>query len=261
MLDKFLAKKKNTADIGTGKRLYAIGDIHGCAAELDALLEKIDEDNDSADLSSSVFADDAESKTPVAPQLVFLGDYVDRGPDSKGVLDRLISIKKERPGSIFLKGNHEAIMLDFLNDPEDMLHWLEWGGQETLASYGVINALSRPGEELAAELCEKMPTSQLPFLNALSLTHSQGDYLFVHAGIRPGVAIDDQQEEDLLWIRSRFHKASVDERPDCVVVHGHQPMKKPLDAGWRIAVDTGACWTGQLTAVALEGVTRRFIST
>lgn len=261
MLDKFLAKKKKTSDIGDGKRIYAIGDIHGCAAELDTLIDKIAADGDSTDLASSVFSDGADDQAPKPQQLIFLGDYVDRGPDSKGVIDRLIALKKARPESIFLKGNHEAIMLDFLNDPEDMLHWLEWGGEETLASYGVTKALSRPGEDLAAELSEKMPASHLPFLKSLSLTHAQGDYLFVHAGIRPGVAIADQQEEDLLWIRGRFHKASVDERPDCVVVHGHQPMKKPLDAGWRIAIDTGACWTGQLTAVALEGVTRRFIST
>ncbi len=261
MLDKFFTEKKNAPDIGDGKRIYAIGDIHGCLAELDALLDRIAADGDSADLENSVSPNDAGDQAAVAPQLIFLGDYVDRGPDSKGVIDRLIALKKARPESVFLKGNHEAIMLDFLNDPEDMLHWLEWGGEETLASYGVTEALSRPSEELAAELSEKMPATHLPFLKSLTLTHRQGDYLFVHAGIRPGIAIDDQQEEDLLWIRGRFHKARVDERPDYVVVHGHQPMKKPLDAGWRIAVDTGACWTGQLTAVALEGVTRRFIST
>ena len=261
MLDKFRTKKKKASDIGDGKRIYAIGDIHGCAAELDTLLDKIAADGDSADLASSVFSDGADGHAPKPQQLIFLGDYVDRGPDSKGVIDRLITLKNARPESIFLKGNHEAIMMDFLNDPEDMLHWLEWGGEETLASYGVTCAVSRPAEELAAELTEKMPSSHLPFLKSLSLTHQKGDYLFVHAGVRPGVAIADQQEEDLLWIRGRFHKASANERPDCVVVHGHQPMKKPLDAGWRIAVDTGACWTGQLTAVALEGVTRRFIST
>ena len=261
MLDNFLAKKKSTAALGEGKRVYAIGDIHGCAAELDALLDKIAADGDSADLANDVFSDDAQDQLHATPQLVFLGDYVDRGPDSKGVIDRLIGLKKARPESIFLKGNHEAIMLDFLNDPEDMLHWLEWGGEETLSSYGVTCAASRPAEELAAELTEKMPSSHLPFLKSLVLTHQEGDYLFVHAGVRPGVALADQQEEDLLWIRSRFHKTNADERPDFVVVHGHQPMKKPLDAGWRIAVDTGACWTGQLTAVALEGLTRRFIST
>ncbi len=261
MLKKFFAKNKNTAAIGDGKRVYAIGDVHGCLTELDALLDKIAADGGSAGLAKSVFSDAAGDQVKAIPQLVFLGDYVDRGPDSKGVLDRLIAVKKARPETIFLKGNHEAIILDFLSDPEDMLHWLEWGGEQTLASYGVTKALSAPAEDLATELREKMPASHLSFLKALTLKHQQGDYLFVHAGVRPGVAIDDQQEEDLLWIRGRFHKASANERPDCVVVHGHQPMKKPLDAGWRIAVDTGACWTGKLTAVALEGSSRRFITT
>ena len=259
MLDKFLAKKKNAAAIGNGRRIYAIGDIHGCAAELDTLLDMIAADIESADLANNTFSDGAETK--ITSQLVFLGDYVDRGPDSKGVLDRLVKLKKDQPDTVFLKGNHEAIMLDFLSDPEDMTHWLEWGGEETLASYGVNNASSRPAEELAAALTENMPATHLPFLKSLSIKHAQGDFLFVHAGIRPGVAIADQNEEDMLWIRSLFHKTPVKERPDCVVVHGHQPMKKPLDAGWRIAVDTGACWSGALTAVAIEGVNRRFIST
>ncbi len=245
MLDKIFAKsRKNTASTG-GKRVYAIGDIHGCAAELETLLDLI--------------ASDAGD--PSKAQLILLGDYVDRGPDSKGVIDRLVALKKAHPATVFLKGNHESAMLDFLSDPEDMLHWLDWGGEETLESYGVSSILGRPSEDLAAELVEKMPPAHLPFLNSLALMHREGDYLFVHAGVRPGVAIDDQDEEDLLWIRKRFHNAAPDERPDCVVVHGHQPLKNPLDAGWRIAVDTGACWTGKLTAVALEDERRRFIST
>ena len=106
-----------------------------------------------------------------------------------------------------------------------------------------------------------MPKSHASFIKDLPLTHIEGDYLFVHAGLRPGVALEDQDEEDLLWIRKRFHKASAKERPAHVVVHGHHPHDKPLDAGWRIAVDTGACWTGRLTAVVLEEKSRRFLST
>ncbi len=245
MLGKFLKGKEKSAMTPDGKRIYAIGDIHGCAEELDMLLDMIAED----------------AGDPSNAELVFLGDYVDRGPDSKGVLDRLIMLQKKRAESVFLKGNHEAIMLDFLSDPEDMYHWLDWGGEETLQSYGISQILGRPPEELAAELKTKMPAAHKSFLNSLSLTHAQGDYLFVHAGVRPGVDLADQQEEDLLWIRKRFHNASPKERPDFVVVHGHQPMKRPLDAGWRIAVDTGACWSGQLTAVVLEGKDRRFLST
>jgi diadenosine tetraphosphatase ApaH/serine/threonine PP2A family protein phosphatase len=260
MLGKFFNKGGNAA-APAGKRIYAIGDVHGCLNELDALLERILEDIEGANLMKSAFNNDHQNPAPSKPMLIFLGDYVDRGPDSKGVLDQLIRLKSGRPETVFLKGNHEALLLDFLSDPEMMQHWLEWGGEETLESYGVKNVLGRSGEDLAAELSEKMPAAHLSFLQSLALTHIEGDYFFVHAGVRPGVNLDDQQEEDLLWIRKKFHSAAASERPDKVIVHGHQPMKKPLDAGWRIAVDTGACWTGKLTAVALEDRSRRFIST
>ncbi|MEO1251395.1 MAG: metallophosphoesterase family protein [Pseudomonadota bacterium] len=237
-------KSKNGAAAPDGKRFYAIGDIHGAADALDRLIDRID----------------AEKAGDVTKELVFLGDYVDRGPDSKGVIERLIAIGAEFPGSVFLKGNHEAVMLDFLNDPEEMLEWLEWGGDETLRSYGVSGALTKSGEDLSAELASAMPKAHLDFLNNLSLTHQAGDYLFVHAGVRPGVALKDQSEDDLLWIRKRFHDANAKDRPDFTVVHGHHPMKKPVDVGWRIGVDTGACWSGVLTAAVLEGKTRRFIA-
>lgn len=243
MLKKRSAKGKNAA-APAGKRIYAIGDIHGCREELDDLLALI-----------------AEEESDAGRQLVFLGDYVDRGPDSRGVLDRLIELKRDEPDAVFLKGNHEAVMLDFLDDPDESYHWLDWGGQETLESYGVTPVLGRESADLAKDLQSKMPKAHISFLKALPLTHIEGDYLFVHAGLRPGVALEDQDEEDLLWIRKRFHKASANERPDKVVVHGHHPHDKPLDAGWRIAVDTGACWTGRLTAVVLEGKSRRFLST
>jgi len=254
MLEK-LFKKNKTAVAPVGKRLYAIGDIHGCLEELGALLESIEKD-----IAGVSNKDEKSQETPM-PMLVFLGDYVDRGPDSKGVLDRLIALKNERPGTVFLKGNHEALMLDFLSDPDAMPHWLEWGGEETLESYGINKVLGISSEDLAAELSEKMPAEHLSFLQSLALTHSEGDYFFVHAGVRPGVELTDQKEEDLLWIRKKFHNTPASLRPDKVIVHGHQPMKKPLDAGWRIAIDTGACWGGGLTAVVLENRLRRFIST
>ncbi len=240
-----LLKKTDKSAAPDGKKLYAIGDVHGCADLVDILIEKIAEDAGGLD----------------AAQLIFLGDYIDRGPDSKGVIDRMIAIQKSQPQSIFLKGNHEALLLDFLSDPEDMFHWLEWGGEETLLSYGISDIIRRPSEELAAELSEKMPKAHQTFLRNLDLIQIEGDYLFVHAGVRPGVDLDDQQEEDLLWIRRRFQNATRAERPPYIVVHGHQPLKNPLDKGWRIDVDTGACWSGKLTAVALEGATRKFIST
>ena len=260
MFDKIFAKKEPAAVIPDGLMVYAIGDIHGCTAELDTLLEKIDADCESANLAEAVFAD-GEKTPPGKAKIVFLGDYVDRGPDSKGVIDRLIALKAARPNSVFLKGNHEASMLHFMKDPEDMMHWLDWGGAETLQSYGVGDIDQKEPRDIAAELMKALPEDHLGFLNSLSLTHQEGDYLFVHAGLRPGIALAEQREEDLLWIRGRFHKTAPKDRPEFVVVHGHHPIKKPQDEGWRIAVDTGACWTGMLTAVALSGTSRRFITT
>ncbi len=238
-------KSGKRAKAPDGRRLYAIGDIHGAADALDRLLEKIDKD--AGGLHEA--------------QLIFLGDYVDRGPDSKRVIERLASLKKELADVVFLKGNHEAVMLDFLSDPEEAIEWLEWGGDQTLRSYGVAGALTKAGEDLSRALADALPKAHLDFLNGLSLMHRAGDYLFVHAGLRPGVAVEDQDEEDLLWIRKKFHDAPASKRPDVTVVHGHHPTKKPVDAGWRIGVDTGACWSGVLTAVCLYGEKRKFIST
>ncbi|NWG70315.1 MAG: serine/threonine protein phosphatase [Parvularculaceae bacterium] len=227
-----------------GMRIYAIGDIHGCASLLDQLLARIAAE---------------EAADNVTAQLVFLGDYIDRGPDTRGVIERLLAVKADRPATVFLKGNHEDVFLAFLEDPAANADWLEWGGEELLASYGV-RTTGAP-QDIVRRLNENMPASHLEFLRSLELTRVIGDYLFVHAGIRPGVALDQQETRDLLWIRGEFHRAPEGLRPDKVVVHGHQPVKKAIDAGWRIGVDTGACFTGKLTAVALDGAARRFIST
>lgn len=242
MLEKLINRKSTEAHAPEGKRIYAIGDIHGRADLLSAMLDAITED--CGDISKA--------------QLIFLGDYVDRGEDSRGVIDQLIKLSQSKTDTVFLKGNHEASMLDFLKDPEDLPHWLNWGGLETAESYGVDTAL--PNELLANELRKNMPAEHLKFLKSLSLNHQEGDYLFVHAGIRPGAPLEEQTEEDMLWIRSRFHNAPVSDRPDFVVVHGHTPEEKPQDAGWRINVDTGACYGGPLTAVVLEGKERWFLS-
>lgn len=242
MLKSLVSRKSEEASVPEGKRIYAIGDIHGRADLLDAMLDAIAAD--CGDISKA--------------QLVFLGDYVDRGEDSRTVIDRLIELSKSKTDTVFLKGNHEASMLDFLSNPEDLPHWLNWGGLETAESYGVDAAL--PNDLLAGELQKNIPPEHLKFLKSLSLTHKEGDYLFVHAGIRPGSPLEEQTEEDMLWIRSRFHNASVSDRPDFVVVHGHTPEDKPVDAGWRINVDTGACYGGALTAVVLEGAERWFLS-
>ncbi|NNL87785.1 MAG: serine/threonine protein phosphatase [Marinicaulis sp.] len=245
MIKKLFTRNQPQAHAPEGERLYAIGDIHGCISELNALLKLIEKDANS----------DLETR------IIFLGDYVDRGPDSNAVIQRLIEFGEENENAVFLKGNHEAAMLDFLYDPEDMIQWLDWGGEETLKSYGIGSVLGRTREDISDEVAEKIPEDHIAFLENLDLTYFAGDYLFVHAGVRPGVALKDQQEEDLLWIRKPFQNASADERPEQTVVHGHQPIKAPRDAGWRINVDTGACWSGMLSAVVLEGDERRFITT
>ncbi len=247
MIDRLLRKSGSnwpeTAAVPDGKRIYAIGDVHGRADMLDELLYDIEKDAGSLD----------------AAQLIFLGDYVDRGDDSRGVIERLIKIQSEHEDAVFLKGNHEELLLDFLEEPEDLGHWLDWGGEETLESYG-ISTVGQPKPTLAEQWFALAPKSHFDFLTSLKIRHIEGDFLFVHAGLRPGASLDDQTDADMLWIRKRFHNASADERPDYVVVHGHTPTNKPVDAGWRIGVDTGAVYGGLLTAVVLEGTTRRFLS-
>jgi serine/threonine protein phosphatase 1 len=244
MIGKLFGGGTPTSAAPAGERLYAIGDIHGCAGLLQLLLSRI-----------------AADSAPGDYRLIFLGDYVDRGPDSMAVIDRLIRLKRERPETVFLRGNHEQAMLDFLDDPGRNDGWLHWGGDKTLESYGVVDIWKKRARDLARELSAHLPAPHRAFLSSLDLWRVFGDYAFVHAGFRPGVPLDQQTEQDCLWIRADFHNAASDKRPDKVVVHGHHPVKKPLDAGWRIDVDTGAVWSDALTAVVLEGTTRRFIST
>lgn len=244
MLGKLFGGKGPVAAAPDGERIYAIGDVHGCNSLLDALL-------------TLIRADAADAKS----RLIFLGDYVDRGPDSKGVIDRLVALKAVTPDAVFLKGNHEQAMLDFLDRPDLNEEWLHWGGDKTMESYGVSDIWTRHPEALAEDLATRLPTAHREFLNSLELWRVFRDYAFVHAGFRPGVALPDQKLEDCLWIRGEFHDAETDKRPREVVVHGHHPVKKPLDAGWRIDVDTGAVWSDALTAVVLERTTRRFLST
>ncbi len=244
MLGKLFAGKTRAAAVPDGERLYAVGDIHGCDGLLEELLTLIEQDSAGANR-----------------RLIFLGDYVDRGAGSKAVIDRLLAVKANQPDAVFLKGNHEQAMLDFMKDPDRNEEWLHWGGDKTLESYGVRDIWKKDPGRLAAELNERLPRKHSEFLAALELWMVAGDYAFVHAGFKPGVALADQKEQDCLWIRGEFHNADSDMRPEQVVVHGHHPVRKPLDAGWRIDIDTGAVWSDALTAVVLEGTSRRFIST
>jgi len=199
--------------------------------------------------------------------LIFLGDYVDRGPDSKGVVDRLIQGFSPPYTPVFLKGNHEALLLSFLNDPAAGLNWLRNGGDAALLSYGVeleaIQLAFWRGPKGLAEAVRQfravLPANHLHFYEGLKLFCRLGDYFFAHAGIRPNVPLDEQSEDDLLWIRADFLNSTEDF--GAVVVHGHTPTREPKELRNRIALDTFAVRTGKLTAAGFEGSRRWFLST
>jgi serine/threonine protein phosphatase 1 len=232
-----------------GIRVYAIGDIHGRRDLLDSLLRRIEKD--------------AASRRPVDREIIiFIGDYIDRGPQSREVIDRLLEPMPRAMEPVFLLGNHERILLDTLRNAEMLSLWLPNGGQATLRSYGIdlLNMASRPASSAAVSWLEQaIPESHRAFLNGLQLYKEIGDYLFVHAGLRPGVPLADQSNHDLLWIRADF----LDHDGDFgrVVVHGHTATFEPDVRANRIGIDTGAVKTGRLTALNLEGRERRFLST
>jgi len=229
-----------------GMRVYAVGDIHGCLSELDSLLATILND------AVGYYGE---------RQLVFLGDYVDRGPDSKGVLNRLLA-PAEGFNAHYILGNHDQTLLDFLENPSLFRDWRDFGGRETLMSYGVTpprfdneEAYSQARDKLRSA----MPQSHLDFLRSLQYSVTIGSYHFVHAGVRPGVPLDRQVPEDLLWIRDEFLLSNTDHGK--TIVHGHTPMEEPVKLPNRISVDTGVYATGKLTAAVLEGAECRFLST
>jgi len=227
-------------------RLYVIGDIHGRADLLDSVIERI-----RLDLAARPTSD---------ALTVTLGDYVDRGPDSRRVLDRL-SRNPFPTDYLALKGNHEELMTAFLDDPSIADHWRRCGGLETLHSYGVpVNFLMRGRDyEIAAEAFRQaLPVSHRGFLASLRMSLTIGRYFLCHAGIRPGVPLQRQSEEDLLWIREPFLESTADFGK--IVVHGHTPAEQPEVLPNRINLDTGAYMTGRLTCAALEGERVRFLS-
>lgn len=237
------ASKAKTASTG-GRVVYAVGDVHGRLDLLDDLLD-------------AVAADFAGLGRQDRPVLVFVGDYIDRGADSAGVIDRVEALKAVSGGASgfevrALMGNHEQTLLQFLDDPEGGPVWAEFGGGETLASYGVARPAGRDPEAWRAaqeQFQRNLPSRHLAFLRQLELSALYGDYLFVHAGVRPGRALAEQDPQDLLWIRGDFlhqpHGLGL------VVVHGHTPDEEPFVGPHRINVDTGAYATGVLTAVRL----------
>ena len=234
------------AKIDAGLRIYAIGDIHGCLIELQGLLEIID-----ADLA----------RYPVDHhRLIFLGDYVDRGPASRQVLELLIDLNKSSRDSIILKGNHEDWLTGFLKDPElTGTGYMRWGGIQTLASYGVEVEPGASFTDTARQARKQIPRAHWAFMRRLPLSHCEGDYLFVHAGIRPGISLEDQMEHDLIWIRDDFlsHGGLFDK----VIVHGHTPVEEPEVCNNRINLDTRCFDSGVLTALVLEGSGFRLLNT
>lgn len=233
-----------------GLRVYAIGDIHGRSDLLRELLSTIEADRAAHFVKRSLF--------------VFLGDYIDRGPASAEVVDQLVAIQKS--GTVeahFLMGNHEEVLLRILNgDVAIVPDWLRFGGRECLASYGLDATAFAilPPSEMIGKLKAAMPRRHRDFLGGLSDTVRVGDYLFVHAGLRPGFALSAQSQDDMRWIRSPFLE---DSEADFgfMVVHGHTIVSDVELKRNRIGIDTGAYQTGRLTALVLEGAGHRILQT
>ena len=225
------------ARLPPGLRIYAIGDIHGRADLLERLHALIE-----ADMQTG----------PERRVIVYLGDYVDRGPDSSAVIERLCRQRLPEAEVVALLGNHEAMMLEFLDAPFGAPLWLANGGDATLRSYHVRVPHSSDEFLLAQRaLRGALPRHHLHFLQGLQIQARFGDYLFVHAGIKPGLPLDRQSREQMIWIRDVFLDSEADH--GAVVVHGHTIVD---DVEWRpdrIGIDTGAYCTGVLTALALEG--------
>ena len=234
--------RRTGADPTARELIYAVGDVHG---RYDLFKQ----------LMTLVIKDWTGRAGDRRPLLIFCGDYVDRGPNSAAVVEALVWLQQRSDiQACFLKGNHEAALMRFLDNPPDCGGWLRFGGVETLRSYGVEPpAPDDPASCFRARdlLLQHMPSSHLRFLERLELMLVIGDYAFVHAGVQPGVDLRDQREEDLLWIRQEFLS---DEGPfEKIIVHGHSwTDDKPRILPHRIGLDTGAYATGVLTAVRLD---------
>lgn len=242
MLTKLLFRRQKavaSASVPDGRRLYAIGDIHGRLDLLDGLLDQI-------------FRDEAARGGP-ASELIFLGDLVDRGPESAQVIDRLIALKAERLGMRVLLGNHEEVFLRAIAGEAKALRlFSRIGGEETILSYGVSQRAYAEADydELHQLLVEAVPAAHRAFLESCEDMVVAGDYVFVHAGIRPGVPLAEQRPSDLRWIREEFlqARASFEKR----VVHGHTISEEIVELSHRIGLDTGAYRSGILSAMGFE---------
>lgn len=224
-----------------GQRVYAVGDVHGCRTLFDALIAAIERD-------------DAE-RGAAQTTIILLGDLIDRGPDSAGVLASARALADRRPVHL-LMGNHEEMFLDSLESLDVLREFLRFGGRETVLSYGVGPAAYHAADlsETRALIDRHVPTEDIAFLRTFEDSITLGDYHFVHAGVRPGVPLDSQKAGDLHWIRGEF--LAHDDGFGAVIVHGHTIFAKPQIKRGRIGIDTGAYSTGRLTALGLEGTGR-----
>jgi serine/threonine protein phosphatase 1 len=224
-------------------RIYAVGDIHGRADLLSEITARIDDDI---------------RRRPIAHAVeVYLGDYIDRGPHSRTVID-LLAVRLVANRAVCLRGNHEAVMEGFLQDPAILQYWLPLGGMQTLASYGIeLRDETETASDLRLRFLDAFPRAHELFMQCLRNQFSCGDFLFVHAGIRPEIPIEQQDVNDLIWIRNEFLEST--RKHQRFVVHGHTPVPHPDIRHNRINIDTGAWRTGTLTCIAIEGSTILFL--
>lgn len=227
--------------------IFAIGDVHGCLdvqQKMEARILEIGSDLNGAKL------------------ILYLGDLVDRGADSKGVLDHCLSDLPDGFERLSLCGNHDQAFLDFINQPDPDAHWLDWGGRETLLSYGIdvakLRAEGGSMVDLKAELEERIPPEHIAYLEALPLSLTIPEAHFVHAGLRIGVPIEAQEEVDMLWIRDEF--LVKEQASDRLVIHGHSPAPMPRMGKGRIGIDTKAVGGGPLTCLHLHQGKHRFMT-
>ncbi|HEU4960350.1 MAG TPA: metallophosphoesterase family protein [Sphingomonas sp.] len=250
MLGLFRKRQTNEPAIRSipeGQRVYAVGDIHGCLGLVDDLIAQIEADD--------------RARGSAQTQIVFLGDLVDRGPDSAGVVERLITLAERRDTIRFILGNHEEIFLRALDgDMESLRLFVRIGGRETILSYGVSESdYERTDyDELLALMQTHVPLRHIEFLKSFEDRIEIGDYVFVHAGLRPGVPIEAQRRSDMRWIRSSFLDS--DHEFGKLVIHGHSISEDVVVRPNRIGIDTGAFGTGRLTALGLEGTDRWFLT-
>ena len=253
-IGRIWGKKKRltvaSATVPPGDRIYAVGDIHGRVDLLERLHGRI--------------ADDAKTAAPgTRKTIIYLGDYVDRGFNTKELIDFLLDNPLPDFAPVYLKGNHDEYFANFIETSEEGALWLKYGGDATVYSYGIRIPDDVSPEQRLDHICERLretvPERHIAFLAQLKLAWTVGDFLFVHAGVHPERPWDKQVSHDLLWIRDEFLESNRDFGK--IVVHGHSVTELPDVRDNRIGIDTGACYSNVLTCLVLEGDGKRFLST